>query len=154
MAEFLTRKGGALREFIVGRIGKEGSDLVDKLGKRRFSSVIDLGKSRNHLVRGGFIGAWLLKFLLRSPDVRKDLAALEVGRFRLTSGEVHEWAYDRASLAWLFSNSGFTDIRVMRHGESSIPGWHGYHLEVDADGIVEKPDLFIVEGMKPCDLPE
>lgn len=151
MAEFLARKGSALREFVVDRIGKEGSDLIDKLGKRGFSSAIDLGKSRHHLVRGGIIGAWLLKFLLRSPDVRKDLAALEVGRFRLFSGEVHEWSYDRASLATLFRNFGFGDIRVMRHGESGIPGWCGFHLEVDADGVVEKPDLFIVEGMKPRD---
>jgi len=36
----------------------------------------------------------------------------------------------------------------MRRGESRIAGWEEYHLEVDDQGQVEKPDLFIIEGRK------
>lgn len=148
MAEFLARNGQHHRHFIEERIGKEGTNLIDKLGNRGFSSVIDLKSWRGGLVRGGRIGAAVLKFLLRSKDIRSDLAALEAGRFRLFSGEVHRWAYSYATLAKLFERQGFSDLRRMRHGESRIPGWNEYHLEVDDQGQVEKPDLFILEGRK------
>jgi hypothetical protein len=94
------------------------------------------------------LGVFLLKFLLRSRDIRKDLAAWEVGRFRLFSGETHQWAYDRVSLGNLFQQAGFSEIQVKAHGESRISNWRDYHLEVDENGFVEKPDLFVMEGIK------
>jgi len=148
MAEFLGDKAHAIGEFIFDRIGKEGSEIMDKLRNRRFRSEIDFKSYRLRSVRGGMLGVLLLKFLLRSRDIRKDLAAWEVGRFRLFSGETHQWAYDRVSLGNLFQQAGFSEIQVKAHGESRISNWRDYHLEVDENGVVEKPDLFVMEGIK------
>jgi predicted SAM-dependent methyltransferase len=148
MAEFLGDKAHSMRDFILERIGKEGSEIMHKLRERRFSSEIDFKSFRSKSVRGGVLGVLLLKFLLRSRDIKKDLAAWEVGRFRLFSGEVHQWAYDRVSLGVLFEQAGFRDIQVKPHGESLIERWRDYHLEVDEEGVVEKPDLFVMEGIK------
>jgi hypothetical protein len=70
-----------------------------------------------------------------------------IGEFRL-SGEVHHWMYDRFSLKELMENVGFSEIRVMRPGESRIPGWGEFLLEIGPDGSVHKPDSLIVEGIK------
>lgn len=149
MAEFLACRGGANMQFIKDRIGKEGTKLLEKLAHRGFRASIDLQDWRSRLVRGGPVGVLILKFLLRSKDIRRDLAALEVGRFRLFSGEVHRWAYSYATLAKLFERQGFSELRRMPHGVSRIAGWKEYQLEVDSQGQVEKPDLFIIEGRKP-----
>lgn len=148
MAEFLSQRGQKHRQFLLNRIGQEGGKLLDLLKDRRINAAIDTNSYRTWMVRGSFLGVWLLKFLIKSKDIRKDLAALEVGRFRLFQGEVHQWVYDRASLVRLLGASGFGDLRVMEHGESRIPEWKSYHLEVDENGQVEKPDLLIVEGVK------
>lgn len=148
MAEFLAGRGQAQRQFLIDRIGKEGGHLLDKLKGRNIKAEMDFKSYRTWMVRGSFLGVWLLKFLLKSKDIRKDLAALEVGRFRLFQGEIHQWAYDRASLICLMDAHGFGDLRVMAHGESRIPDWKSYNLEIDEHGQVEKPDLLIVEGGK------
>jgi predicted SAM-dependent methyltransferase len=148
MAEFLAGRGQVHRQFLIDRIGKEGGHLLDKLKGRNIKAEIDFKSYRSWMVRGSFLGVWLLKFLLKSKDIRKDLAALEVGRFRLFQGEVHQWVYDRASLIRLMEAHGFGDLRIMAHGESRIPDWKSYQLEIDENGQVEKPDLLIVEGVK------
>lgn len=148
MTRFLSQKGQLHRDFIINRIGKEGGALLDKLRNRKITEVINLKSYRTWMVRGSFFGVLLLKFLLKSKDIRKDLAALEVGRFRIFQGEVHQWVYDRASLTRLMAAHGFAELQVMDHGESRIPNWKSYHLEIDENGQVEKPDLLIVEGIK------
>lgn len=148
MTPFLSQKGQLHRDFIINRIGKEGGALLDKLRNRNITEDINLKSYRTWMVRGSFFGVLLLKFLLKSKDIRKDLAALEVGRFRLFQGEVHQWVYDRASLTRLMAAHGFAELQVMDHGESRIPNWKSYHLEIDENGQVEKPDLLIVEGIK------
>ncbi len=149
MAEFLASKGERHRDFIRDRIGKEGVALIPKLSKRRFRAGVDLAAKRSHLVRGGVIGQWLFKFLLRSKDVRGDLAALEVGRFRLRSGEVHRWAYSFPTLKKLLEGAGFNHVERMEHGRSRVQQWDSYHLEIDSEGQVEKPDLMVLEAVKP-----
>ncbi len=149
MAEFLAEKGEQYQDFIRERIGQEGADLIPKLSKRGFQANIDLAAKRSHLVRGGFLGRWLLKLLLRSEDVRADLAALEVGRFRLRSGEVHRWAYSFPTLAKQLERAGFAHVERMEHGVSRVAGWESYGLEVNVAGQVEKPDLMVLEAAKP-----
>ena len=96
----------------------------------------------------GRIGRALLKWLLHSKNLEQDLRALEIGRFRLNSGEVHQWAYDRYSLAKDLLDAGFTDPKKCAHGESRIPDWKSFHLEVTLEGAVEKPDLLVMEAIK------
>ena len=90
----------------------------------------------------------LFRWLLGTENLERDLLALEIGRFRINSGEVHQWVYDSHSLKKTLSLAGFGDLHVMAHGFSEIPGWKDFHLEVDPDGNVEKPDLLVVEGRK------
>ena len=74
--------------------------------------------------------------------------ALEIGRFRL-SGEVHQWMYDRYSLARLLELAGFRNPRRRDPVESMIPDWTSYHLDTDPDGSIYKPDSIYMEAVKP-----
>lgn len=76
------------------------------------------------------------------------MKALEVGRFRYMSGESHQWAYDRFSLAEVMSTAGFRNPIKKAHGESLLEHWGDYHLEIDQHGVVEKPDLLVMEAIK------
>jgi predicted SAM-dependent methyltransferase len=78
---------------------------------------------------------------------RQGVAALREGLFR-RSGEVHRWMYDRYSLARILEQAGFTDVRVCGAGESSIPDFARFGLEL-RDGQPRKPDSIYVEGRKP-----
>lgn len=75
--------------------------------------------------------------------------ALEIGRFRL-SGEVHQWMYDRYSLARLLSQAGFQEPRRCGPAESMIPDWTHYHLDTEPDGSTYKPDSIYMEAVKPA----
>lgn len=148
MAAILSQTEGIDEDFVAQRIGEEGRDLINSLKNKQLLADPDFTNSRYHLVRGRFIGRWIVKWLLRSSDLEADLAALEVGRFRLRSGELHRWVYDTLSLKNRLAKAGFVDLAVCSHGESCIPNWETYHLEVNKGGRVEKPDLLIVEGKK------
>lgn len=146
MGDLLARPDLSNESFIVDRIGKEGSDLIKVLkGSRResLSQTPLCGK-----IPWGRFGKYLLKKLLNSRNLEDDLRALEIGRFRLLSGEVHQWAYDRHEMARILHDAGFASIVVRNHGESEIPKWAQYHLEVDKAGVIEKPDLMVVEARK------
>lgn len=73
---------------------------------------------------------------------------LEVGRFRL-SGECHQWMYDSHSLARLLRETGFEAVCPVSAAESAIPDFMRYHLDVEPDGSVRKPDSFFMEARKP-----
>lgn len=148
MAEYLATRGEEHAEFVTKRIGKEASNLIEALKGRTFDPFVDLITCKTWMVRGSWLGVLVLKFLLRSKNIKNDLAALEAGRFRLFKGEIHQWVYDRFSLMRLMEGAGFCDMQVMEPGSSRIPNWPGFNLEIDAAGHVEKPDLVIVEGTK------
>lgn len=148
MAAFLSNPGPINEAFVVQRIGAEGRSLRTLLQGKNCSPCVDFKRGRSRMIRGKRFGRMLFRWLLGSEDLERDLLALEVGRFRVNSGEVHQWVYDHHSLKKVLSGAGFVDLQVMSHGESRIAGWPGYHLEVDQNGNVEKPDLLIVEGRK------
>lgn len=62
-------------------------------------------------------------------------------------GETHQWMYDYKSLAELLHRTGFTDIRRHAYGESAIPNWAEYKLEVDQDGSEYKPHSLYMEAL-------
>ena len=76
------------------------------------------------------------------------LRALDIGRFRL-AGEVHQWMYDRFSLARLMSSAGFSEPTLRSPVDSAIPGWTKFNLDTLPDGKVIKPDSFFMEATKP-----
>jgi SAM-dependent methyltransferase len=71
-----------------------------------------------------------------------------IGKFR-SSGEVHQWMYDRYSVRTLFQNAGFEEIRQCNADESTIPNFNDYLLDRESDGSVRKPDSLFMEAKKP-----
>jgi hypothetical protein len=74
-------------------------------------------------------------------------AAVRGGLFR-DGGEVHQWMYDRFSLARALRKAGFASIQKRLAAESGIPGFAGYELEI-VNGRERKPDSLYMEGCKP-----
>ena len=85
--------------------------------------------------------------LARSSHDDNAEQALAIGKFRL-AGEVHQWMYDRVSLARLLKASGFCDPVVRGAAESGIAGWDQFHLDATPQGVVIKPDSFFMEARK------
>ena len=137
MLEYLRRQPLPNEKFILDRIGNEGRELLNQI---RQSSAAKKSLSRS--VRA--IGRALLSFIIG----RKNAEALVIGRFRL-SGEVHHWLYDRFSLARELTVAGFREPAVRSASESDIPNWNRYCLDIQADGTINKPDLFFMEAIKP-----
>lgn len=75
----------------------------------------------------------------------------KIGLFR-TSGEVHQWMYDRHSLPVLLNNTGFKDVHLCKANESVIPDFNVYLLDIEEDGSVRKPDSLFMEAAKPLKL--
>lgn len=73
--------------------------------------------------------------------------ALMIGKFRM-SGEIHQWMYDRYSLACLLEQAGFQNPRRCGPAESLIPEWTSYHLDTEPDGSTYKPDSLYMEAGK------
>jgi predicted SAM-dependent methyltransferase len=148
MLKFLKQEKVSNIKFIAERIGEEGRDLISQIELKRGLPKKAKKLSLYDTISGGILGRTLLKWLIRSDDLSGDLRALAIGRFRLNSGEVHQCAYDRFSLAHSLIEAGFKNVTPKEHGESSIDRWKDFHLEVNRDGMVEKPDLLIMEAIK------
>lgn len=73
----------------------------------------------------------------------------EAARFR-ASGEVHQWMYDRHSLARLLAAVGFIEAHPCAAAESAIPNFSDYHFDIEAGGNVRKPDSLFMEARKPA----
>jgi SAM-dependent methyltransferase len=123
-------------EFIVGRMGEEAA--APALGRsgpmRRMASAM-------RAARKAAAGAAAFVFL-----GNEGRAALREGLFR-RSGEVHQWMYDRFSLRRALERAGFVDFRVRKAGDSAIPGFARFGLEI-RDGRERKPDSLYVEAAK------
>ena len=78
----------------------------------------------------------------------RGLAAMREGLFR-GQGEVHQWMYDRFSMARALRQSGFASVRKCQAGESDIPNFARDRLEI-LDGRERKPDSVYMEGRKPA----
>jgi SAM-dependent methyltransferase len=148
MVNLLASKRIANKDFILQRIGVEGKDLIDHLQGIPPEPAHLQQPSFSRNVPGGRLGRFILKRLLASEDLESDLKAFHVGRFRLRSGEVHQWAYDRVSLGGLMLQAGFQDPKKVAHGESRLQGWKDFDLEVDGAGNIQKPDLLVMEAIK------
>jgi SAM-dependent methyltransferase len=139
MIKFLSRDPLPSENFILNRIGEEGSEILNAIrGEKPFQ--------RRSLVRrvAGKIKRTLpsLRTLLLSQEDRR---ALEIGRFRLR-GEAHQWMYDDLSLGLLLRECGF--ITFSRHDafSSQIPEFSRFNLDVTPEGNVNKPDCFFMEA--------
>lgn len=138
MLEELRERPCALAWF---RLGADGTNL------RQTPRPAETPPSWTTRVRGWLFGSWrerVLRWLLG-----KEYSLLQIGRFR-RSGEVHHWMYDRVSLRSLLSEAGFFRFRCVGPGESAVPGWSRYQLDIAVDGAICKPDSLFVEARREC----
>ena len=87
-----------------------------------------------------------IKHIKRS-EAKMVLKPEEIGRFRL-SGEIHQWMYDRYSLAESLRQVGFGDVKSCCADESQIPKFASYFLDIEPNGSIRKPDSLFMEGLK------
>ena len=158
MAAALRREEVPNEAFILSRIGMEGENLLAtrdvspeaRLAGRGGLSQIPRAVARR--VREGFSPArWraaALQYLLAGEDAE----SLRIGRFR-QAGEVHQWMYDRVSLAAALRQAGFGDITLRAANESFWPDWAEQHLDTEPDGQTYKPDSLYMEAVKPVAAP-
>ena len=149
MGKYLSNPDLLNREFIISRIGYEAEyfwqkqkedlsnqpNLIEKLGSKNLGWLV---KKLRIEVAKFFI------FIIAGKESAK---AFDIGLFR-NSGEVHQWMYDRFSLARLLEECGFTNIQICQAHESSIPDFNSYGLDI-IDGKVRKPDSLFIEASKP-----
>lgn len=148
MLGFLGGCSEASQQFVRQRFGEEAQDLFRWL-TRAEGSTISYPEPVPARVRFGWLGRLLLRMLIPGFRGRSDLLAWQIGRFRRFSGELHRWLYDDCSLGHVLTTAGFVNVTRRAHGESLLPNWGDYGLELDADGAPRKPDLFVMEGQKP-----
>jgi hypothetical protein len=148
MLEYLKQNPLPNEEFVLGRIGEEGREILQQLRVRQDEA------SRGNFAAPGFKSAFALTrstiktTLLRRLLGEDGVKALAIGEFRLR-GEAHQWMYDSFSLRRTLERAGFVDIRLHDAHSSDIPEWSTFHLDVTAEGHVNKPDLFFAEARKP-----
>ena len=134
MLDYLRRGENPEVDYIVGRIGMWAEPFLrGGTASTTRSAPIDF-KIR-------------LRYLLRR--IRNGLSRWWGGRNFGTSGEVHQWMYDRYSLARLVESSGFNEVQVVSHDQSRIPGWSRYQLDTDDDGRAAIPGSLYLEAIKP-----
>jgi predicted SAM-dependent methyltransferase len=140
------------KHFVYTQIGEGGRQLVEEL-RKQIESVQPVSAASPN-----FSLTKLLKQLRKLHRTAKDrmqwwllgadgMRALEIGRFRL-SGEVHQWMYDRYSLAQLLKEADFFNPVVHSAMSSQIPDWNKFHLDTLPDETVIKPDLFFMEAVR------
>lgn len=64
------------------------------------------------------------------------------------SGELHRWMYDRHSMGMLLKKTGFSEVSLLTHNESGIPGWTAFGLDTEPDGNAYKPGSLYMEARK------
>jgi predicted SAM-dependent methyltransferase len=146
MLKYLCRQPLPNEQFVYERIGNEGRRLIEQI--RRQKTAPKKGPARLLYQRVRAVAQALRDGLLCVLAGRKAAQALAIGRFRL-SGEAHHWMYDRFSLGRELLAAGFRDPTVRSPGESSIPGWDRFYLDMQPDGTINKPDLLFMEAIKP-----
>lgn len=134
------------REYLESRIGRSSSSsnhLARALELFRASPTAFWAKARQRAPR---LRTTTVDMIVRLTCGRRALDPVRLGRFRM-SGEIHLWMYDRFSLGRLLEEAGFSEVAVARPGESRIPGFGRFSLEIES-GNVRKPDSLFVEGVR------
>ena len=139
--------------FVCERIGEVGRQMVSSIhasGSRVKHSSENLSPGIAPFLRrtGWRMGVRLVQKLVFWTSGRRFIEAYRLGRFRM-GGEVHQWMYDRYSLAQLMISVGLKDPRRESAFTSRIPGWTDVSLDVSPDRTVRKPDSLFMEALRP-----
>jgi hypothetical protein len=135
-----TKSGGRMAEYLCGSLdASQRRFIASRIGDEAVNAAAPVGPLPLRHRLGSIAAA-----LLVGP---KQVEALREGRFR-RSGEVHQWMYDRFSLARALDQAGFVDVRRCAADESGIARFASFGLET-IGGRPRKPDSLYVEGRKP-----
>lgn len=145
MLEFLSKEHLINEEFIYQRIGEEGKALRKML----------VGNTTQHHTQNDIPKASiprrvinrLRKIFMGVKKREEDTVYSRIGQFRL-SGEIHQWMYDRHSLAKILRTAGFQEVIERSADDSYISDWTRFELD-SKRGITRKPDSLFVEAKKP-----
>jgi SAM-dependent methyltransferase len=149
MANFWRNTSRSNDDFVIARAGLEAENVIRQarsggtpvrrplLARLKSKKPVWLFKEARNRV------AYFLVRIVAGKDVAKSFVE---GLFR-NSGEVHQWIYDRYSLANLLKKAGFVSPKVCTAFESQIPGFASYELDV-VNGRVRKPDSLFMEAVK------
>jgi hypothetical protein len=148
MAQYVRRQPLINEDFIYDRVGEQGRLMV---AAARGTTTPRQTKAAPRTKVRGFLSC--LRNSVRNAVRTRALgangvAALELGRFRLTSGEVSYRMYDRYSLGQLFLNAGFSDVVVQSAATSTYALWTSVNLDITAQGRPARPHALIMEGIR------
>lgn len=150
MSRFWRNTSRSNDAFVIARAGLESENVIWQV------RGVETPAQRPLLarIRSKKLG-WFLKeartrvarFLVHVVAGREAADSFTEGLFR-NSGEIHQWIYDRYSLARLLKNTGFANPVVCAANDSQIPDFASYELDV-VNGRVRKPDSLFMEAIKP-----
>lgn len=151
MLEYLQQDPLPNSAFVFARIGEEGRQLVRSLHDQQVQEA----RAPSTLIRRLWkrwrdLPMLVRRYILRGLMAEEDRKAFDIGRFRV-AGEVHQWMYDRYSLARLLEQTGFQSVSLQAAATSQIPGWDGFRLDTLPSGEAVKPDLLFMEALKMGD---
>jgi hypothetical protein len=148
MASFLQDLEVADRPYVLARIGAEAETFwgkqSDSLSKSAFKKMLSGDVWRRLFRRLREKIATQLVLLVAGKDAAN---SFRIGLFR-NSGEVHQWMYDRYSLAKLLEGLGYSNVKICTATESSILKFNTYALDTTVNGSVRKPDSLYIEATK------
>lgn len=132
--------------FVRSRIGEQGRIIIAGVraraqapATRRVVTLRTLLSKARATVR-----RQVLTMLCGSRGVQ----ALDIGNFRMTSGQVTYRMYDRYSLEQLLLRSGFSNVSLRTASESSCSFWHCVNLDLDATGAPARPHALTMEAVR------
>lgn len=149
---YLLKENIPNEDFVIQRSGIEVKNFLASLRQQ-------LKQSQPELRKEGQFERFLKTFyrLIRYPTYQRELflklllgkeySTLQLGRFR-QNGEIHQWMYDRYSLAKLLKKSGLQNIVQCTATDSFIPNWTRFNIDTEPDGTVYKPDSLFMEAIK------
>lgn len=146
MARFLENLDMVDMPFVKTRIGAEAENFwIEQLVPKQSSARPSIQKRLLSIVK-----AFHMKFVgwvVLSLAGKAARSSFQAGIFR-SSGEVHQWMYDRFSLKRLLERAGFVDVKICAATESRIPEYEKYSLDA-LNGVARKPDSMYIEATKP-----
>jgi SAM-dependent methyltransferase len=145
MLEYVRQDPLPNEAFLYARVGETGRRMVS--GTRPpFRTNPGRPRGIRPLLAG--IRASARRAILTALIGRDGIRALEVGRFRLSSGQVSYRMYDRYSLGQLLASAGFSSVSLTTATESAYAFWSEVNLDIASDGRPARPHTLIMAGIR------
>ena len=146
MAAYASQDPLLSEEFIYSRVGDLGRRIV--AGARSYRRRLEAGSPAARPPFNTVVRTTVRKLILIGLLGPSGMEAFDVGRFRLSSGQVTYRMYDRFSLERLFVAAGFTSVLLRSARESGYPFWDAVNLDLSPGGEAARPHALIMEGIR------